>query len=172
MALARSMASREGLYFSHIRGEAATLEQAAEEAIRIGEQGGVPVQIAHVKASGRENWGKMDRVLRMIDAARARGVDVTGDVYPYPAGSTKMDNLLPAGCTTAASRSCSSASADPKARQRADRRLPGGRRALAHRLGRHGLGRDHDRHLLAARAGRASTSRSWPGAPARSRPRP
>jgi N-acyl-D-aspartate/D-glutamate deacylase len=96
VALARSMAGRRGLYFSHIRGEAATLEQAAEEAIRIGERGGVPVQIAHVKASGRENWGKMDRVLRMIDSARARGVDVTGDVYPYPAGSTKMDNLLPA----------------------------------------------------------------------------
>ena len=96
VALARSMASRGGLYFSHIRGEAATLEQAALEAIKIGEQGGVPVQIAHVKASGRENWGKMDRLLRMIDAARARGVDVTGDVYPYPAGSTKMDNLLPA----------------------------------------------------------------------------
>ena len=53
------------------------------------------MQIAHVKASGRENWGKMDRVLRMIDEARARGVDVTGDVYPYPAGSTKMDNLMP-----------------------------------------------------------------------------
>jgi len=49
--LARSMASRRGLYFSHIRGEAATLEQAAEEAIAIGERGGVPVQIAHVKAS-------------------------------------------------------------------------------------------------------------------------
>jgi N-acyl-D-aspartate/D-glutamate deacylase len=61
------------LYFSHIRGEAATLEQAALEAIKIGEQGGVPVQIAHVKASGRENWGKMDRLLRMIDAARPAG---------------------------------------------------------------------------------------------------
>ena len=61
VGLARSMASRGGLYFSHIRGEAATLEQAAEEAITIGERGGVPVQIAHVKASGRENWGKMDR---------------------------------------------------------------------------------------------------------------
>ncbi len=96
IGLARSMASRGGLYFSHIRGEAATLEEAAREAIRIGEEGGVAVQIAHVKAAGRENWGKMDRVLRMIDAARARGVDVTGDVYPYPAGSTKMDNLLPA----------------------------------------------------------------------------
>src|SRR5499425_2296219 len=119
IALARSMASRRGLYFSHIRGEAATLEQAAEEAIKIGEQAGVPVQIAHVKASGRGNWGKMDRVLRMIDGARARGVDVTGDVYPYPAGSTKMDNLLPAWMHDGGISKLLERLTDPKARQRA-----------------------------------------------------
>jgi N-acyl-D-amino-acid deacylase len=95
IALSRSMASRGGLYFSHIRGEAATLITAVAEAIRIGEEGGVGVQIAHVKASGREHWPKMDTALRLIDEARARGLDVTGDVYPYHAGSTKMDNLLP-----------------------------------------------------------------------------
>jgi N-acyl-D-aspartate/D-glutamate deacylase len=96
IGLARVMAGSGGQYFSHIRGEAATLENAVQEAIRIGEEGGVPVQISHVKASGRENWGRMGRTLRLIDQARARGVDVTGDAYPYPAGSTKMDNLLPA----------------------------------------------------------------------------
>lgn len=96
IALARSMARRGRLYFSHVRGESATVEEAIAEAIRIGEEGGVGVQIAHVKVGGRENWPKMDRVLKLIDAARARGVDVSGDVYPYHAGSTKMDNLLPA----------------------------------------------------------------------------
>jgi N-acyl-D-amino-acid deacylase len=95
IALARSMAGRGGLYFSHVRGEAASLEPAIAEAIQIGEAGGVAVQIAHVKAAGPENWPKMDRVLRLIDEARARGLDVTGDAYPYHAGSTKMDNLLP-----------------------------------------------------------------------------
>jgi N-acyl-D-amino-acid deacylase len=95
VALARSMARRGGLYFSHVRGESAMVEDSIREAIRIGEEGGVGVQIAHVKVGGRENWGKMDRVLRLIDEARARGVDVTGDVYPYHAGSTKMDNLMP-----------------------------------------------------------------------------
>ena len=78
-----------------------------------------PVQIAHVKASGRENWGKMDRVLRMIDSARARGVDVTGDVYPYPAGSTKMDNLLPAWMHDGGISKLLDRLTDPKARQRA-----------------------------------------------------
>jgi N-acyl-D-amino-acid deacylase len=96
IALARSMARRRGLYFSHVRGESATVEDSIAEAIRIGEAAGVGVQIAHVKVSGRENWPKMDRVLRLIDQARARGVDVSGDAYPYHAGSTKMDNLLPA----------------------------------------------------------------------------
>ena len=96
IALARSMADRGGLYFSHIRGEGATLEAATAEAIRIGEDGGVGVQIAHVKAAGREHWGKLPAALRLIDGARARGVDVSGDAYPYHAGSTKMDNLMPA----------------------------------------------------------------------------
>ncbi|MBI3029805.1 MAG: D-aminoacylase [Candidatus Rokubacteria bacterium] len=96
VALARSMAHRRGLYFSHIRGEAATLEAAIDEAIRIGEGAGVPVQIAHIKASGRENWTKMDAALRKVSDARARGVDVHADAYPYAAGSTKMANLLPA----------------------------------------------------------------------------
>jgi N-acyl-D-amino-acid deacylase len=117
--LARSMAPRGGLYFSHIRGEAATLETAVDEAIRIGDEGGVPVQVSHVKASGRENWGKMDRVLRTLDTARARGLDVTGDVYPYPAGSTKMDNLLPAWMHDGGIGKLLERLADPAARRRA-----------------------------------------------------
>ena len=119
IGLARAMARQGGLYFSHIRGEAATLEDAVREAIRIGEDGRVPVQISHVKASGRENWGKMDRVLRMIDAARARGLDVTGDVYPYPAGSTKMDNLLPGWMQDGGISKLLERLADPAARRRA-----------------------------------------------------
>ncbi len=96
IALSRSMARRGALYFSHVRGESSMVESSIAEAIRIGEEGGVGVQIAHVKTGGRENWGRMDRVLKLIDDARARGVDVAGDVYPYHAGSTKMDNLMPA----------------------------------------------------------------------------
>ena len=96
IALAKSMRGRHGYYFSHIRGESAMLLESITEAIRIGDAGGVPVQIAHVKASGPENWSKLDGALGMIDDARRRGVDVAGDVYPYNAGSTKMDNLMPA----------------------------------------------------------------------------
>ncbi len=96
IALARSMAARGGLYFSHVRGESSMVEDSIAEAIRIGEEGGVGVQIAHVKVGGRENWPKIDAVLALIEQARTRSVDVSGDAYPYHAGSTKMDNLVPA----------------------------------------------------------------------------
>jgi N-acyl-D-aspartate/D-glutamate deacylase len=95
IGLARAMSRRGGLYFSHVRGESSMVEDSIREAIRIGEDADVGVQIAHVKVSGRNNWGKIDNVLRLIDDARARGLDVSGDVYPYHAGSTKMDSLLP-----------------------------------------------------------------------------
>src|SRR5262249_61933942 len=85
----------------------------------VGEKGTVPAQISHVKASGRENGGKRDKVLRMIDAARARGLDVTGAVYPYPAGSTKMDNLLPSWMQDGGISKLLERLADPAARRRA-----------------------------------------------------
>ena len=96
IALAKSMRARGGLYFSHSRGESSMLLDSIAEAVRIGEEAGVGVQISHVKASGKENWPLIDRALRMIEDGAARGVDVLGDVYPYNAGSTKLDNLMPA----------------------------------------------------------------------------
>src|SRR2546427_7963898 len=95
IALAKSMARRGGYYFSHIRGESSMLLDSINEAIRIGEEGGVSVQASHVKASGRENWPKIDAALRLFDAARARGVGVSGHGYPYKAGSTKIDHMMP-----------------------------------------------------------------------------
>ncbi len=95
IALAKAMAPRGGYYFSHIRGESSMLLDSINEAIRIGEEGGVAVQVSHVKASGPENWPKIDAALRLLETARARGVDVSGDVYPYNAGSTKLDNMMP-----------------------------------------------------------------------------
>src|SRR5438132_587459 len=95
IALATAMRARNGLYFSHIRGESSMLLASIAEAIRIGDEGGVGVQVSHVKASGKENWPLIDSALRMLEDAKARGVDVLGDVYPYNAGSTKLDNLMP-----------------------------------------------------------------------------
>src|SRR5687768_13021283 len=91
VALARELGGAQGgLYATHMRNEADGLLDAVREAIRIGEEAGVPVQISHHKASGRGNWGRVRDSLRLIDEARARGVDVTADQYPYVAGSTSL----------------------------------------------------------------------------------
>lgn len=88
--LARVVAEYGGLYVSHIRNEGAGLLDAVSEAIRIGEEAGVPVQISHHKAGGRANWGLTEQSLPVIDEARARGVEVTMDVYPYTASSSAL----------------------------------------------------------------------------------
>jgi N-acyl-D-amino-acid deacylase len=67
------------------------------EAIRIGEEGGVPVQISHHKAGGRDNWGRVRDSLRLIESARSRGLDVTADQYPYTAGSTSLHAVIQNG---------------------------------------------------------------------------
>ena len=93
--LCKSMAGRGGQYFTHMRGEAGTLLNSIDEAVRISEEGGVPLQIAHLKAHGRENWPLFDRALEMIDGARARGLNASADVYPYAASSTFMTAFAP-----------------------------------------------------------------------------
>jgi N-acyl-D-amino-acid deacylase len=95
IAIAKAAVRQRGFYASHIRGEGATLLDAVSEAIRIGREADLSVQISHVKASGRPNWGKVADALALIDAARAEGLDVMGDVYPYTASSTSLRTLLP-----------------------------------------------------------------------------
>lgn len=84
-----------GVYFSHIRGEGETLLEAVREAVWIGEEAGVPVQIAHFKASGKAHWGKTKESLKLVEEGRKRGVDVTFDQYPYVASSTNLSALMP-----------------------------------------------------------------------------
>jgi N-acyl-D-amino-acid deacylase len=95
VALARVMARQRGFYATHIRGEGATLLPAVREAIRIGGEADVPVQVSHLKAAGRPNWGKVGEALALIDEANAAGQDVMADVYPYTASSTTLRTLLP-----------------------------------------------------------------------------
>jgi N-acyl-D-aspartate/D-glutamate deacylase len=88
--LARIVHGYGGLYASHIRSEAAQLLESISEAIEIGEKSGCPVQISHLKCSTREAWGKMNEACARIEAARARGLKVTADQYPYAASSTRL----------------------------------------------------------------------------------
>ena len=81
--LAKVAAVPQGLYCTHMRSEGNGIFEALEEAFRIGREGGLPVEIVHLKVSGKPNWGKAPRVLRMIEEARESGLDVLFDVYPY-----------------------------------------------------------------------------------------
>ena len=95
VTLARVAARRGGFYASHIRNEERQLLEAVDEAIRIGRRAGVRVQVSHVKASGRGNWGKQVASLALIEAARRDGVEVLGDAYPYTAYSTGLTVTFP-----------------------------------------------------------------------------
>ncbi len=83
------------LYFTHLRDESDGVLQSVAEAIELGEACGVHVQIVHFKCSGVNNWGKVDDALRMMAEARARGVAIDCDAYPYTAGSNPLKNLMP-----------------------------------------------------------------------------
>lgn len=95
VALAQVLREYGRLYTSHIRGEGDTVAQAVAEAIEVGRQAGVPVQVSHLKATGRNNWGRAPELLSLIERARADGVDVMADQYPYVASSTTLTAVLP-----------------------------------------------------------------------------
>jgi N-acyl-D-amino-acid deacylase len=82
-------------YFTHLRDESNQVLEAVEEAIEVARACGVHVEIVHFKCSGMDNWGKAATALKMLADARARGLDVDCDAYPYAAGSNPLKNLLP-----------------------------------------------------------------------------
>lgn len=88
--LTHVVAGHGGIYASHLRNEGDRLVEAVAEAIEIGERANAPVQLSHHKAEGRQNWGKVHRTLAMIENARAKGLDVQLDQYPYTAFQTSM----------------------------------------------------------------------------------
>jgi N-acyl-D-amino-acid deacylase len=95
LALCDVLKRHNAAYFTHIRDEANKVVEAVEEAIDIARTSGVPVEIVHLKCSGLDNWGKAGDILAMIAAARAEGLAVDCDAYPYAAGSNPLKNLLP-----------------------------------------------------------------------------
>ena len=95
IAEARETAPFHGVYITHMRSEGDHLLDAVAEAMRIGREGGVPVEIYHLKAAGPRNWNAMATVIARIDSARAAGQDVGADMYPYEAGATALDACLP-----------------------------------------------------------------------------
>ncbi|MCY4075933.1 MAG: D-aminoacylase [Acidobacteria bacterium] len=95
IALAEVAGRHGGIYISHMRDEALRLLDSVRETIRIGEEAAVPVQMTHHKAVSRDMWGRSAESLALVDAARARGVDITIDQYPYTASQTSITAVVP-----------------------------------------------------------------------------
>ena len=95
VVLAKAMAPYGGIYITHMRSEADQVLEAMDEALRIGREGGVPVEIYHLKAAGTGNWRKEKAMILKIDSARAAGFDVQANMYPYTAGGTGLAACLP-----------------------------------------------------------------------------
>lgn len=95
IALVQAAAPYGGMYISHLRSEGARLEEAVDELLAIAKATGARAEIYHLKAAGESNWPKMARVLDRIDSARAAGLEITADLYPYTAGATGLDAAMP-----------------------------------------------------------------------------
>ena len=93
--LAKVASKYNGVYASHMRDEGDSVTQAIEEAMHIGREAKMPVEISHFKLSGQQNWGRSKETIPMIMKARQEGLDVTIDQYPYTASSTSLSTLLP-----------------------------------------------------------------------------
>ncbi len=93
--LAKVAAKYKGIYATHMRNEGDSVTQAIAEALNIGREANMPVEISHFKVSGQQNWKRGQQTLEMIKQARLDGIDVTIDQYPYTASSTSLSTLLP-----------------------------------------------------------------------------
>ena len=95
VALCKEASKYGGTYSSHMRSEGNKLNEAVEELITISREANIPAEIFHLKAAGKDNWGKMDSVIKRVERARAEGLDITADMYTYLAGATGMTASFP-----------------------------------------------------------------------------
>ena len=95
IALCKVCAKYDGVYATHLRSEGDRLLEALDEALRTARESGVRLQISHFKTTGADNWGKLEEAIAMIESARAEGLRVFADRYPYLAGGTELDVVLP-----------------------------------------------------------------------------
>ncbi|MDT4968047.1 MAG: N-acyl-D-amino-acid deacylase [Acidobacteriota bacterium] len=112
-----------GIYMTHQRSEANALDSSLEEVFEIGRRARIPVEIWHLKTAYKQNWGRMPDVLKRIEAARARGLDVSADVYPYTAASTSLTACLPPWALEGGTQRMLERLHDPKIRERLKREI-------------------------------------------------
>jgi len=95
IALAKAARRHGGVYASHMRNEGTRIDDALNEVFRIAREANIPAEVSHLKVAGRRSWGRMPAVLAKIDSARAAGLDITADQYPYTRAATSLDASIP-----------------------------------------------------------------------------
>jgi len=123
IALAAESAKLGGTYASHIRDEGDSISAALDEAFRIGREAKIPVEIWHLKAAGKSNWGRMPEIVRRIEDARKSGVDVAADTYAYPAGFNSFSAVIPPWAHDGGDRKLIERLKDPATRARIRKEL-------------------------------------------------
>jgi dihydroorotase/N-acyl-D-amino-acid deacylase len=123
IALAREAAKFGGIYASHIRNEGDSILAALDEAFRIGREAGIPVEIWHLKAAGKANWGRMPEIVAHIEQARRSGVDVAADTYAYPAWFNTFSAVIPPWAHDGGDQKLVERLKDPAARARIRKEL-------------------------------------------------
>ena len=140
VAVCEVVAEHGGVYITHVRSEANQLIEGIEEAIEIGRRSGVSVEIYHLKAAGKDNWHKMPRVIELVNEARAEGLDVTVDMYPYVASGTGLSSCLPPWAAAEGKLFENLADPEMRAKIRAEVLNPAGDwEAMAHEAGPEGV---------------------------------
>ena len=119
VALATEAAKCGGMYISHMRDEGPKLLEAIDELVAISAQSGAPAEIYHFKQSGKSNWGKVGDAIARVEAARARGLRITADMYTYAASSTGLDAAMPLWIQAGGIEAWVARLKDPKQRARA-----------------------------------------------------
>jgi N-acyl-D-aspartate/D-glutamate deacylase len=120
------VAKHGGLYSSHIRNEGLAVFDAVKEAIAVGERAGVPVDVIHLKIADQQYWGRMNELVALIDAARARGVNVQANVYPYTRGNNDLASIVPPWAHEGGTARMLDRLKDPKDRERMKADIRGG----------------------------------------------
>jgi N-acyl-D-amino-acid deacylase len=125
VALCEEAGKQGGMYISHMRSEGNRLQEAVDELITIARRANLPAEIYHLKAAGKQNWGKLDAVIKQIEAARASGLKITADMYTYTAGATGLDASMPPWVQEGGLEAWKQRLADPATREKVMKEMTG-----------------------------------------------
>jgi len=159
IGLCRAAARHNGIYTTHMRSEGERVLEAIAEALRIGREAAIPVQISHLKTLGRQNWHSLPEMFRLIEQARDTGLRVAADRYPYTAAATDLDAVLPVWVCEGGNAAELERLKNPAIRERLRQAVRHTERGLADEIIISRVASEKNRHLEGMPLGAAAQSR-------------